>query len=370
MSRWPARKFLVASIVFTLAVLFLSAPLWGAEPTAQNPRELKFSIFVPPSHFLLNPKTGPIIKWMEAVEQATGGRIKIKLYHSQALGKAKDHFEMARTGVADIAGVVQGYTPGYFPLTSIAQLPYCAPGKSFTVVAKALWELHKKGLLDEKYKEVKVLSLDPTDSYQLFLKNKIDTLAGFNGMKLRSSGGEWPQIIQALGATPIPLPVTDAYLGLQRGMVDGMFLNWAASPAYKLYEVVKCVMETGLSCGPLGMIMNLDTWNSLPPDIQKIIDGVNEKFIGWTVHGSPDGSVVGYELYGESVSKPLFEKNGVQVYQMSPQEAEKFRRTLIPLWDAWVKEMEGKGLPAKQVMKAYLDILKQQGAQPVYEPTW
>ena len=368
--RMTVKKVFHGLLFFALTVLLTCSLVYGENPTAQNPRVLKFSTFVPPSHFLLKPDTGPIAKWMEAVEKATEGRIKFKVYHSQALGKAKDHFDMTRTGVADVAGIVQGYTPGHFWLTSIAQLPYAVPGKSLALVARALWELNKQGLLDEKYKEVKVLSLDPTDTYQLLLKKKIETLSDLKGLKIRSSGGEWPNIIKALGATPIPLPITDAYLGLQRGMIEGMFHNWAAAPAYKTYEVVQYVLETDLSCGPLGLIMNLDTWNSLPPDIQAKIDEVNEKFVGWTIRGAPDGSVVGYELLGESASKPLYEKHGVKVYRLPPEEMEKMRQCLIPMWDAWVKEMEGKGLPAKKTMKAYLSILKELGAQPVYKPTW
>ncbi|MBI4765432.1 MAG: TRAP transporter substrate-binding protein [Deltaproteobacteria bacterium] len=310
------------------------------------------------------------MKWIEAVEKETNGRITFKIYNSESLGKAKENFNLVRTGVADVTGIVQAYTPGYFPLTEIATLPYPVPGKSFALVAKAMWELHKRGLLDEKYKEVKVLALDPTEENQLFLKKKIMSMDEFKGLKIRSAGSAWADIIKAIGAIPIPLPITEAYLGLQRGMIDGLFHNWAAAPDYKTYEVVKYVLETDLGCAPLALLMNLKTWESLPPDIKKIIDNINERFVGWMTHGSPDKTVIGYELLSETVAKPLYKSHGVIEYKLPPQELAKFQQALISIWDIWIKEMEGKGLPAKKTVEAYLSILKRLGAEPIYKPTW
>jgi TRAP-type transport system periplasmic protein len=361
-------KGLLAGMIVSLVLLAWVFPGYGAPPTKENPIVLKYAMLTPPTHFLLDPKTGPVSRWIQAVEEATGGRVKIIVYPSESLGKAKDMFDLARTGIADIAGVVQGYTPGYFPLTTIAQLPYPAPDMSFDVIAKAMWALEKQGLLDKKYKEVKVLSMDPTDQYQLFLKKEITKADELKGLKLRSAGGLWTEIMHAWGVTPVPMTVADLYMGLQRGIIEGLAGNWAAAPAWRTYEVCKYVLEMYTSCAPLSSVMNLRTWNSLPPDIQKAIDQVDESFVGMTTRGDQKKGILGYELYGEEVAKPLFIQKGVKVYRLSKGEMEQLRKAVLPLWDKWVNEMEGKGLPGKKVMKAYLAEIKKLGAKPIYLP--
>ena len=315
----------VTMIVFLLLTFSL---VQAQAPTAQNPKVLKLSLYISPSHFALDPKVGVLTKWIEAVEKETGGRIKFKIYYSQALGKTKDHFDMVRMGVADVVNIVTAYTPAYFPLMTIASLPGSAPGKSLDVVAKALWELHKRGLLDKKFKEVKVLNLDSTMRNVLFLHNKkITSMADFKNLKVETTG-EGIKIVSALGATPVPLPITDAYMALQKGMIDALVHNWAAAPAYKTYEVTRYVLEgVDFGCSPLALLMNLDTWNSLPPDIQKSIDNVDERFVGQIVYGSADKkSMIGYELYGEEKGVPEFTKRGVKEFSCLPRNWKKARR--------------------------------------------
>jgi TRAP-type C4-dicarboxylate transport system substrate-binding protein len=360
--------FMAATFVLTIPIFF--APAQGAEPTAENPLVLKYAMLVPPTHFLLNPEIGPSIWWAREVEKRTGGRVKVKWFPSRQLGKSKDHFDLARTGVADAAGFVHGYTPGFFPLTTIVELPFPAPGMSFDVAAKALWELHKRGLLDKMYKEVKVLTLDPTEQYQLFLKKKVTKIEDLKGVKLRSFGGVWPAILKAWGATPVPMPISDAYMGVQRGIIAGLPHNWAAAPSWKTYEVIDYVIETNTSCAAIGSVMNLKTWKSMPPDIQKIIDGVNEEMVGFITTGSEEKGVLGYELYGLKKARPLYIEKGIEVYKLAPAEMDNLAKAVLPLWDEWVERMEAKGLPGKKVMKEYLSILKGLGAKPVYEPTW
>jgi hypothetical protein len=154
-------------------VLFLIPPVaQGAFPTPENPLILKKTVLMNLNHFYFY-ETGPYTHYYRELEKRTGGRVKVKVYPNNQLGKATEHFELVRKGVADFGLVIAGYTPGFFPLTSIAQLPFPAPDRSFSVVSRVLWELNKKGLLDKTYQTVKVLSLDSTDKYNIFTKKKI-----------------------------------------------------------------------------------------------------------------------------------------------------------------------------------------------------
>ena len=82
--------------------------------------ELKLSHWVPPSH----PLQKALEEWGAAVEKASGGTIHYKVYPAQQLGKAFDHYDMARDGIADLTYINPGYQPGRFPIIAAGELPF------------------------------------------------------------------------------------------------------------------------------------------------------------------------------------------------------------------------------------------------------
>ncbi len=62
--------------------------------------------------------------WAADIEKASGGTIKMKIFPSQQLGKAFDHYNMARDGIADVAYANPGYEPGRFPIMGATELPF------------------------------------------------------------------------------------------------------------------------------------------------------------------------------------------------------------------------------------------------------
>ncbi len=100
-----------------LAMLLAAAPLAQAQ---DKTFELKLSHWVPPSH----PLQKAMEEWGADVEKASGGTIKYKMFPSQQLGKAFDHYDMARDGIADFVYVNPGYQPGRFPIIAAGELPF------------------------------------------------------------------------------------------------------------------------------------------------------------------------------------------------------------------------------------------------------
>src|SRR3979411_2470214 len=103
----------------TLLALLLAASVTPA--LAQDKTfELKLSHWVPASH----PLQKALEDWGAAVEKESGGTIKYKVYPAQQLGKAFDHYDMARDGIADVTYINPGYQPGRFPIISAGELPF------------------------------------------------------------------------------------------------------------------------------------------------------------------------------------------------------------------------------------------------------
>src|ERR1700726_3817867 len=82
--------------------------------------ELKLSHWGPASH----PLQKAMEDWGASVEKASGGTIHYKVYPAQQLGKAFDHYDMARDGIADVTYVNPGYQPGRFPIIGAGELPF------------------------------------------------------------------------------------------------------------------------------------------------------------------------------------------------------------------------------------------------------
>src|SRR5258708_39171041 len=110
-----ARRFAAVTEMALLAALALPA----AGRAQDKVFELKLSHWVPPSH----PLQKSLEDWGAAVEKASGGTLKYKGFPAQQLGKAFDHYDMARDGIADLTYVNPGYQPGRFPVIAAGELP-------------------------------------------------------------------------------------------------------------------------------------------------------------------------------------------------------------------------------------------------------
>src|SRR5215472_4047420 len=95
--------------------IFIAAPACAQDKTV----ELRFSHWVPSSH----PMHAAAEAWAASIKAASHGTIDIKIFPAQQLGKAFDHYNMARDGIVDIAYANPGYEPGRFPVMGAVELP-------------------------------------------------------------------------------------------------------------------------------------------------------------------------------------------------------------------------------------------------------
>jgi TRAP-type C4-dicarboxylate transport system substrate-binding protein len=147
--------------------------------------------------------------------------------------------------------------------------------------------------------------------------------------------------VQALGATPVGVPPTEMSEQLQKGTIDGAFIDYGgAGIAFKLGGIVKYSTDLYAYVTSFGLAMNEDYWAKLPLDLQKlVIDSVTgkEREIGeaWD----------GLDVPGK---KALLDGGGEEI-KFSPQENAKVRKIGAEVAEARLKELEGKGLPARAV---------------------
>jgi TRAP-type C4-dicarboxylate transport system substrate-binding protein len=323
-------KTYLGSLLLALAIL-----LGAGQPSQAI--EMKLAYFVGDQHAM----SKWLIKWSENLEKQSGGRITVKRFPAAQMGPMQQHYDFARTGQADVSWFLHGATPGRFPLTEIAHLPYLMGSSEIGTKVLNDPELRKK-YLDAEHRGVKVLLLlthQPGNVHTT--KKPIRTTDDMKGMRLRFASPTIRDFVAALGGTPVGVVATEQVEQLQKGTIDGTFIDYGgAGIAFKMGGLLKYSTEMYSYVSSFAVAMNQDFWNKLPPDLQalvtKSVTGVEQE-----VGQAWDALDV--------IGKKLLVDGGAEAIKLSPEENAKFRKIGAQVAEAKVKELEGKGMPARAI---------------------
>ncbi len=311
---------------------------------------LKLAHHVAPQH----PMSVFLQNWADGLRERSGGRLDISIYPSQQMGPAPGNHRMVTTGVADIAWLLHGLTPELFPLTGIAELPFMVDGAPAGAKILNDPELRRK-YLDPEHKNMKVLWLFTSPAGNLNMgKEKVDSVESIRGKRLRFPSRAIRDYINELGATPQATSPANMLESLQKGAIDGAFIDWGgAGLAFKLGPYVSYTTELGAYVSTMCICMNNDAYEKLPADLKAMFDASianRETEIG--------------ELWAasEAAGKAAMLKDGTQAVELAPQEMEKFRQAGAASGAAYVESLAKRGLPAQAVFER-MKTLSAQAAQ-------
>ena len=312
---------------------------------AQAPIELKLSSWVGIGH---GHHRNVLVPWAKMVEEKSGNRLKVTIYPGATLGKPADHFDLVKNGIADIGYATHGYTAGRFPLTSVGDVPLLyktAKGGSL-----AVWSIFDKYLKGE-HEGVKVLWVFVHPPGQIHMAKKpVKNPEDLAGLKLRAPTAMTVAMVKTLGAIPVSIPAPDTYTALERGTVDGTIFPWEAISSFKIAEVLKHHAAVGLYVAPLFTMMNQKKYDSLPPDLRKVIDDVSGAFGAGFTGAAWDKN--------EEEGIAAVKKAGATIYALTAEERQRWAAKLKPVEDEWLTSMQAKGLPARQALEDLRAALK------------
>lgn len=351
------KRVFIASILVVLGIAIASGVCKGAP--AQSPAaviKLTYTDHNPPTAWGTVNGTEP---WLKEIEKATNGRVKIERYYAEALAKGTDAWMALKTGVADIAWCAQGYWPGLTPLSDVITLPFL-PFKSGRQGGGILWKLREKyPELQKEYADVQVLLMHCTPPFSLITtKKQVKTMEDLKGLKLRILAGPPTDAFKALGAVPLLIGMSEVYMAMQKGTIDGMGIPLGVLEIFNLYEVIKYWTHVPLNTAYITVSMNKAKWNGLPSDIQKAIMSLS----GY--EGSRTYAHNYHDTYDQPVRKEMEEwvqKGGhkVEEYTLPKDEVDRWIKVGgKPSWDRWVDSMEAKGLPGKSVLADVLKLIE------------
>jgi TRAP-type C4-dicarboxylate transport system substrate-binding protein len=290
----------------------------------------------------------PVDEWGKRVAERTNGKVKLTTYHSQTLGKWLDFPKLAKSGLCDM--IFFGTTSPGFELLGVGELPLIFPSQR--VGMDAMYEVYRKGLFSSVFEKngFKFMFFMNNDPDQLwFSKKKVTSFRDVTGMKIRANTPADVETVKALDTTVVQISAADMYMALERGTVDGMMCPTQGVFHQRYYEIIKYALWEPLSCDLIGVAMNLKVWNSLPAEVQTVMLEVNEEIKYWHLdqYESP-------EVY----QKMLKEKN-IEIFKISQEDKQYLHSKLEPVTGRWAQKMEGKGLPAKQIIDELKRVVEQ-----------
>jgi len=328
------------AIVLALALLALLAP--GCEkksgeqagPAATKAVKLTYANFPPAATF-------PCVqmeRWKQEVEKRTNGKVTIETYPNETLLDAKGMMDGVVAGQADIGCLCMSYQPGRFAVTNATSLPLGIPNAK--VGSQVLWDLYNKYKPGE-FKDVKVLTMFATAPSNIMSRKAIRTLDNVKGCDLRASGGA-AEILKAWGANQVGMPMSDTPEALQKGTVQGLFSSVEVMKDFKFAEQCKFVTLTDTVIYPFAVVMNKAKWDSLPADVQKVMEDLAAEQCVWT------GEYMDNHC-AEALDWSKREQQ-VEVITLSAEEKAKWDASLAPITAAWIEANTQKGLPADQIV--------------------
>jgi TRAP-type C4-dicarboxylate transport system substrate-binding protein len=318
-------------------VLALAAALACMAVQAQDkPVALKLSSWVPAQH-PLNPS---LIAWAEDIKKQSGGTITFSFFPGEQLGKAFDHYDMARDGIADAAYVNPGYQPGRFPVFAASSLPFQVSNAKAGTAAVDAWY---RAYAAKEMKDVQFCFAFVHDPGSLHSRKKVVLPTDLKGMKVRPATSTIGQMVTTLGGTNVQSSAPEARDMIERGVADAITFPWGSLGLFGIDKVVNFHIDTPLYVTPFVWVLNKDKLASMSPAQRKIVD--EHCTTEWAEKvASPWAD---FEAAGRT---KIAATAGHEMTKLTPEQLDAWRKAVAPVTDQWAEGAKKVGADPKQVL--------------------
>ncbi|WP_281689352.1 TRAP transporter substrate-binding protein DctP [Pseudonocardia thermophila] len=232
--------------------------------------------------------------WADEVTARTGGKVRFEYFWSGSLAPGNEALDALGGGLAQLGGVIPDYFDQELPtaqwFTGLLGVLSPASPHGFLQGSLAADEFFKQPAVEAEFAEhnLKVVSAAVTEPYSLLCTKPSETLAQTTGLRARTAGATRNAELAALGLTAVNLPPDDVYDGMQRGVIDCTVAAKSLMSTYGLWEVAPYFTPVGITPALRVNAMNLDVWNALPPDVQKVMMDAVPTYIAGIVRAELD----------------------------------------------------------------------------------
>ena len=338
-----------------LKSMLVAAAAFGAMTASSFAQEvtLRLHQMLPPQATIPAKALKP---WGEKVMADSGGRIKVEQFDAMALGGTPPQLvDQVSDGVVDLIWTVIGYTPGRFPTTEAFELPFMMTTGEAT--SRAIQEYCEKHCAEE-FAGMKVIAWHAHGPGLIHSKNPVEKLEDMQGLKIRGGSRVINQMLEALGSTPVGMPVPAVSEALSKGVIDATTIPWEVTPSLKVSELVE--NHTGFS-GAHGLYtqtfvfaMNQASYDKLPDDLKAVIDANS---------GIGTAAMLGRVMdEGDKVGLKIAQDLGNNIITLDEAETQRWKDAAEPLIDAWIEEMSAKGMDAEALVDEARTLIEKDSA--------
>lgn len=315
----------------SLAVCLLVLTL--VMPQAVNAKELRLAHFMSPQHVMHTQLMAP---WAEQIKHDTNGELVIHIFPARQLGGSPPgQYNMAVGGIADITFGLQGYTASRFPLSTVSELPgFADDAEEATGKLWSLWDEY----IHQEYHDTHPLAIWTADINIIVTRDKpVRSLEDIEGMRIRTPSRFSGEVLKALGASPVSMPVTEMYTSLERGIVDGVMIPASAVKSFDLVEVANYfTLGAPLGFSPYFLTMNKRAYQGLSNDVRKTL---NES-IGEALSNK---GAAAYQEEGDTVLESVKSGSAAEVVQLEAGERDRWLKAVAPAVREWLQLIDEAG---------------------------
>lgn len=286
------------------------------------------------------PTVQAVIRFGELIEEATGGRLSLRMYAGGQLGNERDTLEITTFGGLDFNRVNLAPLNSIEPLTRVAALPFL-----FTSTQ------HMRSTLDGPIGEEILASLEPHGLIGLCFydsgarsfyntRGPITSPDDMRGLKLRVPGSDlYIAMVQSLGADAVPMPLDEVYQSLAQGVIDGAENNWPSFESGRHFEVARYYSLTRHLLAPEVFVMSKRRWDALSAADRAVIRRAAKQSVPYM-----------RELWDAQVakSKAIIMNSGVKVNEIDPAP---FAERMRGMWDEFLTTPRQREM-ARQIQQA------------------
>jgi TRAP-type C4-dicarboxylate transport system substrate-binding protein len=303
-----------------------------------KPVELRLAHMFPigsPSHQVIDA-------WAKKIAADSKGRLTIRIFPVNTLIPAPEIYDGVAKGTADI-GFSFRYLPKSYGLG--VTFPFILGAPDVVTADRVYDEIWKKfpKVMGEEWKEVKVLWLSSSMIQAISTRKPVRTLEDMKGLQMRVPSRELGDLMKDLGSAPAFMSTADFVIAIEKGTVDGAVIQPGAIDDNKLGRKIKFVLDLSLGAPtPVNAIMNKDSFNQLPADLQSVIDNS----CGFGKEGT-------LKIWVDAFDNAMkyFKAEGVEYVHLSPEERARWTPLIDRARDRVGADLDTKGYPGTEIVR-------------------
>ncbi len=282
----------------------------------------------------------------------------VKAYGGSVISLGNE-LQGVQDGLVDIGCTILVFEASRLPLVDMVySMPFsCSDPLIVRDVIKEMYAAYPEftTVYETDYNQ-KYLGIGVSDPYGFYSSKEVKSLADVKGMKIGAAGINlaW---IEGSGAVGLQTSLNDTYQNLQTNVCQATIQPTHSCVNLKVYEVAPYYLDANFNVVPFNAItVNLDTWKSLPAEVQKILSEVGDAYLDYeadyinTVH---DQDLV------------ALKEKGCTINTLTREDQEQWAASLSDVVNDLVKRLNAAGYKGTEIVEKYYSLLEAKGVQPV-----